>query len=96
VGLGVGGDALTFEYKSNRAFLDALQQECLGWARVATFEPSTWLPPRIIKGIAPTIYVYGRRNESERRDTPECSRLLATDVSERQPSAATSPPKPSG
>jgi 4-amino-4-deoxy-L-arabinose transferase-like glycosyltransferase len=94
-GRGIDGQALTFEYKSNRAFLDALQQECLGWARVATFESSTWLPPRIIKGIAPTIYIYSHRDGGpERPDTPECIRLLRTDDAERQLSVSSSASEP--
>jgi hypothetical protein len=68
VPVGASGDVKSLEFEANRRFLDALQQECLGYHKAARFEARSWIPEPFIPTLAPKIEIYRRSSSVDSSD----------------------------
>jgi hypothetical protein len=58
VGVGPSHRMKLLEYESSRIFVEALEQDCLDYARVIQFEAHPWIAVPVIPTLAPTIQIY--------------------------------------
>jgi hypothetical protein len=83
----VGAGYNLFEYEANRAFLDAIEQDCLGYTMVAEFENRPWIAQAIIPTLAPTLRIFQRSATTTQGTsaslTDSCQTLLQKELGRR-------------